>query len=346
MRIEQITFTRFIAAILIVIFHFGKNIYPFNNSSVSFIFQNTYIGVSYFFILSGFIMIIAYNNKTKINAIEYFKNRFARIYPIYLLALLLVVSFKIIAHSQVNFNEFILNLFTLQAWFPGNVLSLNGPGWSLSVEFFFYAIFPMLFNFIYTKIDYTKLIIPIILIWIISQILLHLLFYSDFYEGYPSQSHDILHYFPLLHLNEFLIGNLTGLIFINYKKKSSKNFDWVILSLIIASLFLLKYSKGLNLNDGILAFIFAPLIFLISLNTGVITSISKNKYLIFLGDISYGIYILQIPTFALCGKILSRLSIQNASAQFYSSLLFLIIASGFSYVFIETPLRNLIKKYI
>ncbi|MDW5290748.1 hypothetical protein [Formosa sp. PL04] len=63
MRLEQITFTRFLAAISIVIFHHGKNIFPFNQEGVSFIIKQANIGVSYFFILSGFVMVIAYGNK-------------------------------------------------------------------------------------------------------------------------------------------------------------------------------------------------------------------------------------------------------------------------------------------
>ena len=44
MRIEQLTFTRFVAAISIVIFHYGKDVPPFNY--LSFLFQQANIGVS------------------------------------------------------------------------------------------------------------------------------------------------------------------------------------------------------------------------------------------------------------------------------------------------------------
>lgn len=93
MRIEQLTFTRFIAAISIVIFHYGKESILFNNNLVGYVFKQANVGVSYFFILSGFVMIIAYHNKSEINFIEYFKNRFARIYPVYLLAILSLLLF-------------------------------------------------------------------------------------------------------------------------------------------------------------------------------------------------------------------------------------------------------------
>ena len=91
MRIEQLTFTRFLAAISIVIFHYGDQIFLFNNKYVQFIFGQANIGVSYFFILSGFVMIIAYNTNSKINFFQYLKNRLARIYPVYLFAIFLLL---------------------------------------------------------------------------------------------------------------------------------------------------------------------------------------------------------------------------------------------------------------
>ena len=62
----------------------------FNTEIISTIFKHATVGVSYFFILSGFVMIIAYGRKAEINKADYFKNRVARIYPVYLLAIILL----------------------------------------------------------------------------------------------------------------------------------------------------------------------------------------------------------------------------------------------------------------
>ena len=63
MRIEQLTFTRFLAAIPIVLFHYSREIFPFNTPALNFWVVNANMGVSYFFILSGFVMAIAYGNR-------------------------------------------------------------------------------------------------------------------------------------------------------------------------------------------------------------------------------------------------------------------------------------------
>src|SRR6478752_9903753 len=134
MRIEQLTFTRFLAASSIVVFHFGMNTFPFNHESVSFAFWSANYGVSYFFILSGFVMIVDYGDQPKINSLEYLKNRLARVYPVYAFAMLLMFVSLIVTKAENIYNGILLNVFLVQAWVPGKALSFNGAGWSLSVE--------------------------------------------------------------------------------------------------------------------------------------------------------------------------------------------------------------------
>ena len=148
MRLEQLTFTRFLAALSILIFHYGQGIEIFYNQYTTFIFEQANVGVSYFFILSGFVMIIAYGNKEKIIFWDFLKNRLARIYPIYFLAIILILISKLL---KENTSDLILNLLMIQSWVPSKALTVNFPGWSLSVELFFYALFPFLLNYVYSK---------------------------------------------------------------------------------------------------------------------------------------------------------------------------------------------------
>ena len=139
MRIEQLTFTRFIAAISIVIFHYAKDIPPFNFDFTSFLFQQANLGVSYFFILSGFVMIIAYWQKDKVPLLNFMKKRFARIYPVTFLAAVLLLCFKVLeyflfpANSDLNLNDFLLSISLQQAWIPAKAMSFNTPAWSITV---------------------------------------------------------------------------------------------------------------------------------------------------------------------------------------------------------------------
>ena len=151
MRIDQLTFTRFIAAISIVIFHYGNESFLFNNKYLSFIFTHANVGVSYFFVLSGFVLTIVYYQKKEFSTKQYFINRFARVYPLYIFSIIIILF---IFHFQsININELILNITMLQSWVPKMATTLNYPAWSLSVELFFYISFPLIFRYLKKRRD-------------------------------------------------------------------------------------------------------------------------------------------------------------------------------------------------
>jgi peptidoglycan/LPS O-acetylase OafA/YrhL len=347
MRIEQLTFTRFLAAVSIVIFHYGKGSTLFNNDAVSFVFRQANLGVSYFFVLSGFVMVIAYHAQSRIVVGDYLRNRFARIYPVYFLACILFLL-HLISSKEVDYYELLLNLFMVQAWIPGEALSFNFPGWSISVEVFFYLIFPVLFNALYKRIDYRNMIFPILGIWIASQILLHWMFFTPYPVDYIFTARDVL-YFPLMHCNEFLIGNLAGLFFASIPKETRKNFDLLIVLTIIIIVLILKFPFGLIYHNGLLAWLFVTLILLLSFNNGWLTKVFRQKPLIFLGEISFGLYILQFPIWSIISnqrleKYFGLTQNKDFTLSFFVRLACLLLLSALSYVYFETPLRQRVKK--
>ena len=340
MKINQITFSRFLAAISIVIYHYGLQIAPFNNKTINYLFSQANIGVSFFFILSGFVMVVAYSNKLKIEVINYFKNRIARIYPVYILAIILLIVYVIISSKHLNINDITINLLFIQTWIPGKALTFNYPAWSLSVEIFFYVIFPFLFNYFYSKYTFKQLLIPFIFIWLMSQLLLHMGIHSGFYKGFPSKSHDLIYYFPLMHFNQFLMGNLAGIYYVTYlKNKQSKNTLPLLLLSIILIIFL-KFNYWFILHNGFLIIFFIPLILLISINNGIISNVLKNRFFVFLGEISYGIYILQVPVFLSIEYYYKKFQLGNNFSRFYFSLVVLLFLATISYYLIENPLRK------
>ncbi len=345
MRIEQLTFTRFIAAIAIVVFHFGKEVFPFNTDNLSFIFRQANVGVSYFFVLSGFVMIIAYGQKDRISPGKFLKNRFARVYPVYFFSIIILLVYRLLSTVELDKTGFTLNVLLVQSWVPGKALSFNYPGWSLAVEFLFYLSFPVLFNKIYTKFSYQKLLLPVFLIWIATQIVFHIGLVSDFYEPVPGKSRDLLYYFPLMHINQFLVGNIVGLFFVNKLKNVKANVDWLIIMVIVILCILLKYNKSFDFHNGLLIIVFVPLIVLLSINKGFITKFSNKKVCIYLGEISFGIYILQCPVYRWILSAFSHFGIENPYLEFYVPLAVLILLSALSYNFIELPMRERIKNF-
>lgn len=321
----------------IVISHFNKDLFLYKIRFISDIFLRANVGVSYFFILSGFIMIVAYHRKEKIGYLDFYRNRVARIYPLYIVGLLLYFFTR---YSDVSFYKTFLYLFGIQSWIPGKALILNFPGWSISVEFLFYLIFPWLYNYLYK--GNKSIWIIAVLIWIGTQVFSNLYINSPAYKGPHTESHEFSHYFPLWHINEFLIGNIAGLFFV--KNRKEKNYDLAVVVLFIAIILSLIFIP-LNFHNGLMAVFFVPVIYLISCNNGIITKFFALKPLEFLGEISYAIYIIHIPVLYIVRSVLwdyFQMSESNTLFWIYMPVL-MIVSAGF-YQFIEKPMRDYLRK--
>lgn len=322
----------------IVISHFNKDLFLYKIRFISDIFLRANVGVSYFFILSGFIMIVAYHRKEKIGYLDFYRNRVARIYPLYIVGLLLYFFTR---YSDVSFYKTFLYLFGIQSWIPGKALILNFPGWSISVEFLFYLIFPWLYNYLYSKGNKSIWIIAV-LIWIGTQVFSNLYINSPAYKGPHTESHEFSHYFPLWHINEFLIGNIAGLLFV--KNRKEKNYDLVVVVFFIAIILSLIFIP-LNFHNGLMAVFFVPVIYLISCNNGIITKVFALKPLEFLGEISYAIYIIHIPVLYIVRSVLwDYFQISKSNTLFWIYMPVLMIVSAGFYQFIEKPMRDYLRK--
>ena len=354
MQINQITFTRFIAALTVVFFHYGSHAFP---ASFSWLRESVTAGpiaVNYFYVLSGFIMAIAYyqpDSPTPLNKRRYWVARFARIYPVYLLALLLmaVASSRELAETPLALP---LHLTMLQAWIPGYPMTLNNPGWSLSVEAFFYLCFPFLLASIYrTGLKYLAVIC--IILWLITQYILLTGINSPEYTG-KSLLHDFIYYHPLMHINAFIAGLLCGVVYKNKAAslKSPKPI-WLLSSLLLIILLLelrplFESLLGFKLayTNGLVAPAFLLFIWLLASTKGRIQAALSHPTLLLLGEASFSLYILQKPVFGLYNRVLEpRLNLGD-TADFYIALALLIILSIASYKLFETPARTLINRVL
>ena len=345
MRIEQLTFTRFLAAVIIIVFHYGLDVPPFTYSSISFLFSN--IGISYFFVLSGFVLIIAYSKSDQpIVPRTFYKNRFARVYPVYLFALLFHILMLWICNFSITWDGVLVNLSMLQAWLPQYAMAINRAGWTLSVEVLFYLSFPLVYNRFYKKYQLTPTAMAILGFWLCSQMLSSYLISIPTNIKEDSFSHHFIYYFPLMHFNQFLVGNLFGMILLNTYDRFSKNWDVLLILLLAGMAALLRYPIPFaNYHNGFLALFFGFIILIISLNTGICTKFTGGKMAVFLGEISFGMYILQIPVHDAFYKITKPFYYQHPNWFFYLYLLVLLLISALSFHFIETPLRRLIRKW-
>jgi peptidoglycan/LPS O-acetylase OafA/YrhL len=104
-----------------------------------------YLAVTTFFVLSGFVLARGYAAKrwTGGNLLRYGVARFARVYPVYLLSLLVVAPFIEADRTPGKGLLVAAHGALVQGWLGTIPVNWNTPAWSLSCEAFFYAIFPL-----------------------------------------------------------------------------------------------------------------------------------------------------------------------------------------------------------
>lgn len=354
MKLDQLTFTRYIAALTVVFFHFGQQAFPATHAWWHPVVTAGPIAVSYFFVLSGFIMAVAYYQPehATINKGKYWLARFARIYPVYLLALVLMI----LANLKTEGRDPLavgLSLSMLQAWIPGYAMVLNSPGWSLSVEALFYLSFPLLLYFVH-KQGLKTLTILTLALWLSTQLLQIVLHNSLNYEA-KGVLHQFIYYHPLMHMSTFMLGLVVGIAFC---KGQFRNLDqgWnglVILSLTVLVVLLLAYEAHLehflgfliDYNNGLIAPLFLAILVLLAVNNGWTKHFMSLPFLVLLGEASYSLYILQRPAYGIYDRLLGHWLPLDANLHYYLFAILLTVASVLSFKYMETPLRRLINSF-
>lgn len=143
-----------IAIILVFLYHMPRV------SPVLKIFEPGFIGVDFFLFFSGYSLCYSYE---KYSIANFFKRRFNRIYPTYLLFTVIISFITIIYGRSLSCFDWLCNLTTLSYYQVGGCFI----DWYLSSLFIFYLIFPLLYSFIKKY----KWKIPVLLTMIICVII-------------------------------------------------------------------------------------------------------------------------------------------------------------------------------
>lgn len=338
-QLDALTSTRAIAAILVVIHHFGRTVFPFKYAPD--FFHNGNLAVGYFFVLSGFVLFEVYHQQP-VNYFAFLKKRMARIYPLYVVGGLLCIGVMVFdffySHSSIP-NELpeqtAIYLLFLQSYIPKFPLAINGPGWSLSVEMLFYLLFIPLLTLLKKHIK--TFLLFFITLFIISQAI-HI--YFHYYEDTISESvADTITFNPFIHLSQFITGMLGGFIYHKTNFNFAKNKWFSLIICMIICLVIAIRPHYLSFHAGLLDPLFMLLIISIAKRS---PHILLSKYFVFLGNASYAIYILQDPVHSFAIRLNNKLHLPQFYF-FYTFLFTLIIISMLAYKYFEIPLRNYIN---
>ncbi len=357
MRIEALTFFRFMAALTVVFFHFGQAL-KIPHFMAPFLTLGPEM-VTFFFALSGFVMMIASSKKGQLSTKDYYIARIARIFPVYLVALIWACT---LFYGQIfcrgygfnNLKAFFLSLTLMQSWFPPYPLSLNDPAWSLSVEGFFYLSFPLLFFMIRKSgISGKRLAALSVVFYLATQAVLSNLMGPFFYRGFPSVAHDLLYYFPLSHFCSFVFGVAGGHIFVcnqeRFHKRGMGRFVLFIVALLATSASLHFQARIDQWSEVPLAFdasfyslLFILFVMSVAYSDNIITRFLSLKPFVLLGNASYALYILQKPAFTVFQNHIARKVGSTPNQQFPVFIVLLVLISIAAYYLIEKPGKKLV----
>ncbi len=174
-KIGSINTLRFIAAIFVVLYHYGFSFYYRDLSYVDtpilrYLFQYGYLGVDLFFIMSGFVISLSAENR---GAYGFFKSRIGRLYPVFWASAIVTSLFLLfgghLIYSDMSWYRFFTSMTMLPSFF--NADPLDGVYWTLAVEMkFYFIIFLLLIFKQFKKVEILS--IPLSVIMLLSAIFL------------------------------------------------------------------------------------------------------------------------------------------------------------------------------
>jgi peptidoglycan/LPS O-acetylase OafA/YrhL len=365
-RLPALTSLRFFAALHVVCFHFLAFKIVSSEGWLGQISSIGYVGVSFFFVLSGFILVYTYAGRDTA-ARDFWRARFARIYPAFAFSLLLTGPFFFFATLMLNVPFFawfsthlklvvLLVPFLLQAWVPLAALAWNSVAWSLSDEAFFYLLFPFLKKR-FLKISLLGLAGIALACWAVSVAMsgTYVLRNPDHLQVIDA---DVLNAFwlnavkfhPFARLPEFLLGMACGAMFLKSRKdakpgSSAKLALPLVLAGMVIAVTVAHFSARIPytvLHTSLLAPAFAAIIFGFALQPRWGAPLNW-KPLVFLGDASYSLYLLH--SFFLGPFFFTQTGAPRHRGPGWYFLYFVLALgiSGLVYRFIEEPSRRKLR---
>lgn len=279
-KMDGITILRFFAAFYVFIFHINMRAPVDFGSHLNKTISNGAIGMSIFFMLSGFVLTYNYYDS---QLLDYFKKRIARIYPAYLCCGIISLPFLFtdnLTSGQI-ISCLVLYLVCMQAWIYQSFSLWNfGGTWSVSVEMFFYSLFP----YILKIINKDNLIFITLFAYGFSAVLVPI----SLIIGGPTVG-SVYYATPIFRLPEFIVGICAAMYFINGKRINNITFY-----ISVAMFFYATTLSDVNMDTN---YLIIPTLALIICYLGNL-EITKNiltSCLIYLGDISYSFYLMQLP---------------------------------------------------
>ena len=250
--------------------------------------------------------------------------------------------FSILSSIFVLSNFYYWNIFNNNYWAPESALEPFLHTWSLSIEWQFYLLFPLFLIFaVNRKLNLNKCLILIIIVNLIfNQFSGNLSTSPPFFDknfNLFSESYLFSFYSPLSRIWEFCFGVLAANVKVKNYSFFMVNFYQAI-GLLIIFVFSLCYSLGGDFHHPSVFTIFpvfGTFLVIIFINQkSFFNYFLSNTYLVYIGLISYSLYVWHIPIL-----VFNEYLLEN-TYQILNLFIFILLISVISFHYYEKPLRN------
>lgn len=357
--LDGLTGLRFLAAAHVVLYHFAAPALPAGTPGwARNVIAHGYVGVSFFYLLSGFILTYNYAEPDGAGATlrgtpkRFLLRRVSRIYPLYLFAWLLTAPF-VLAHRLSAAEPWTVragklavaaatSLGLVQAWLPGANAWWNPPSWSISVEAFFYLAFPVLLPRLLSSPASRR---RKLLLAYLAALAAPAAFAA--WGGARAGAEtllDVVKYDPLLHLPAFAFGMLLADVYASPARERLRRWRAPLaaggVALVLAFIVRpLDWTYPL-IHDGLLAPGFGAVILAVAVGLPAARLFSTRAFVL-LGEASYGVYILQAPLGLAWRRFAPAL---RPSWDFAAFFAFLCLFSIAAYECIERPAQRWLRR--
>ncbi|MBB5396553.1 acyltransferase [Mucilaginibacter sp. AK015] len=313
--IPALTGVRAMAAYLVFISHYA---YAFDENfprAVQRFLNEFHIGVTIFFVLSGFLIAFRYFDSFKLTGNwfrQYLKNRVARIYPMYFLLTLGAFVAYYFTHDQKVTNGFanpiglfFMHITFLRGFFDQLKFTGIAQGWSLTVEECFYFSAPFIFYFAQ---KYRKFYVQPVAITLAGVTLVLIFRHVNWYGFFGNFTFMMLYTF-LGRCFEFFAGIQLALIVRkkNLTGQSKSKYTYLGFGLIFVCVWImsllpipkgevagLHHPLGIITNNYLLAAAIALFFYGLLTETTILKKILSNKFVELLGKSSYIFYLIHL----------------------------------------------------
>jgi peptidoglycan/LPS O-acetylase OafA/YrhL len=379
-HLAALTSLRFVAAFAVLVLHYRDLLGPLPAWLMRGIVGGQY-GVTFFFVLSGFILTYRYrewfaHGVADVPFWRFQRYRLARIYPVYLLGLLLDTPWHLIERTQAGqlaaagqtyWASWLINLVGLQAWVPSVPFAMfwNTPAWSVAAEFFFYATFPFVCAWLCTRMRTSARLAMLFVAVLLGGVALYagVIYLLNYVWRVGGEAqYIVLVYNPLLRYSEFMAGCIAGQFFLRRgaaaglfalgASNTSRRRDAVIafsLLVVCARIWSPDYtgpSQWLWLLDvavkyAVFILPFTAIILAVASGPTMLQGWLEHRWMVLLGEASYALYIIHwsVTTFLRMG-FLGTYGTPLVHSLF---LLATVAASLLVYRYVEVPWRKRLR---